>query len=652
MKAILRNNLLCVAFLAMAFLAAPQQVSAGDKTYDQCLKDLAKAKDDLAKAEAKAQENKPIESIKKAEDTLYAKARANDDTPGDAAKNPAKKTSEAEEKAAKTAADKIVAKWKDAGAPTDKAEAYRKALEERRDARKLLKKVIDDLNDLARRQKKLSEQDDVKTPLKEARDALKESDQTISANRTATGLGTGESYAALTSTGKIKVTTSGTGETIGHVADLKIQNTTGERISFTVPPMVLESGSGKYQHYACPKAQHVALNPREEKTVPIDGVCLVRGQPPLGKDDKSDLICRDSTPGDHPQDSHLPTKDVNKLLRVAASYYDAAEKLEKKGALKDLPYHDPKTRKEIVTQWGVWSDPEIAKCTGSPAATKEDLKTTIYKQAEKHGAVTPETKKKLDEGIDIIFQDIKLTTKEAKNLEKPDPFKSDQPTGDEGKGGAQTPMPPTGPINVDDGTTKKDQPPKTTDKEKPPTPVTPPDDDECAALLKRVEAADLAYFLRFQSYQARIEEAEQAQQAMADASPDYKKAHEANKGTGKEAPDSTEKGLTQRADTLGRPSYGETHASNDPKLAALREKFELAVRRVASSEKLMLEAKAEFEKLRKEYQAKCGKKYRSRVETKEREEKKQTDAQKKAAEADRKNSAGSSVPSQTGTDKK
>ena len=63
-----------------------------------------------------------------------------------------------------------------------------------------------------------------------------------------------------------------------------------------------------------------------------------------------------------------------------------------------------------------------------PPATKEDLKTTIYKQAEKHGPVTPETKKKLDEGIDTIFQDIKLTTKEAKNLEKPDPAKDQAKT--------------------------------------------------------------------------------------------------------------------------------------------------------------------------------------------------------------------------------
>ena len=452
MKAILRNNLMCSAFLAMALLAAPQQVSAGDKTYGDCLKDLQTAKDNLSKAEAKAEENKPNAGIKKAEDNLDAKARANDDTPGDPAKNPAKKSSDDAENAAKTAADNAVAKWKDVGANVDKAEAYRKALKERRDARKQLKKVIDDLNDLARRQKKLSEQDDVKTPLKEARDAIQESEQTISLNRTATGLGTGESYASLTSAGKIKVTSSGTGETIGHVADLQIQNTTGERISFTVPPMVLESGGGKYQHYACPKGQLVTLDPHGEKTVPIDGVCLVRGKQPLGKDDKSDLICRDGTPGDHPQDSHLPTKDVHKLLRTAASYYDAAEKLEKKGALNAMPYKDPKTRQEIVTQWGVWSDPEIAKCTGSPVATKEDLRTTIYKQAEKHAPVTPETKKKLDEGIDIIFQDIKLTTKEAKNLEKPDPYKHgavniDNPNAD-GNTEDGLPPPSSGPKTV------------------------------------------------------------------------------------------------------------------------------------------------------------------------------------------------------------
>lgn len=42
--------------------------------------------------------------------------------------------------------------------------------------------------------------------------------------------------------------------------------------------MILESGSGRNQDYACVKPQMVALGPREEKKVSIDGVC--RGNSP------------------------------------------------------------------------------------------------------------------------------------------------------------------------------------------------------------------------------------------------------------------------------------------------------------------------------------------------------------------------------------
>src|SRR5207245_8544824 len=62
-----------------------------------------------------------------------------------------------------------------------------------------------------------------------------------------------ESIGSLTASRKVKVETSGTGETIGHVADLKLQNLTDEPLTCAMPPMILESASGKTQNYPCPR---------------------------------------------------------------------------------------------------------------------------------------------------------------------------------------------------------------------------------------------------------------------------------------------------------------------------------------------------------------------------------------------------------------
>jgi hypothetical protein len=91
----------------------------------------------------------------------------------------------------------------------------------------------------------------------------------------------GAALATLTASGKVKTDIAGTGETIGHVADLKIQNLTDQPLTCAIPPMILESVSGKNQHYACPRGQTVALNPQETKTVPMNGVCLNRNKPPV-----------------------------------------------------------------------------------------------------------------------------------------------------------------------------------------------------------------------------------------------------------------------------------------------------------------------------------------------------------------------------------
>jgi len=53
--------------------------------------------------------------------------------------------------------------------------------------------------------------------------------------------------------------------------------------------------------------------------------------------------------------------------------------------------------------------------TGDPPPTKDDLKKVVEKQV---GKVPPDKQKKIDEGIDTIFEKIELTTEKAKDLEK------------------------------------------------------------------------------------------------------------------------------------------------------------------------------------------------------------------------------------------
>lgn len=259
-------------------------------------------------------------------------------------------------------------------------------------------------------------------------------------------------FTTLAKTGKIKVTTSGTGETIGHVADLKIENITDGTVAVSVPAMVLESSSKKNQHYACFTTTSIHLKPHTSQVVSLNGVCLDRTKPPVGKGVTGDLVINDgkrSSPRD--EQAHLPAKDANTLLRITKSKYEIVEKLQKQGAFKDLPYKDPQMQKDIMVQWSTWTDPRISEITGTPPATKEDLKKTVYKQTEEtRGPLTPEIKKKLDTGIDTLFSKIELTTVKAKDIEEP-------PAKDIG---------PTGPINVSDDTAKKGE----EGKEKPPTP--------------------------------------------------------------------------------------------------------------------------------------------------------------------------------------
>jgi hypothetical protein len=230
--------------------------------------------------------------------------------------------------------------------------------------------------------------------------------------------GQGNSIGSLATSGKVKVETSGTGETIGHVADLRIQNLTDQPLTCAVPPMILESGSEKNQDYACPRGQSVTLDPQQTKTVPMNGVCLNRNKPPVGKGVSGDLVINEAN-ANVPQspNSNLPATDASRLLQICTSKYEAADKLQKEGALKSLPYRDPQKQKDIVVQWSTWTDPVICQMTGSPPATKEDLREVVYKQVKE--PMTPATKKKIDKGIDTIFEKVELTSAKAKELEEP-----------------------------------------------------------------------------------------------------------------------------------------------------------------------------------------------------------------------------------------
>src|SRR5258705_3674158 len=124
----------------------------------------------------------------------------------------------------------------------------------------------------------------------------------------------------------------------------------------------------------------------------MKGVGAGRNKPPVPKGVSGDLVINEghSTSPQNP-DSHVSTKQANDMLRICTSKYEAAEKLQKDGDLKDLPYRDKQKQLDIVVQWSTWCDPRISELTGAPPATKEDLKKVVYKQVQEKGPMTPET---------------------------------------------------------------------------------------------------------------------------------------------------------------------------------------------------------------------------------------------------------------------
>src|ERR1043166_3299936 len=215
---------IAVLLLALSFIE-PRLALADE------MKDAADAAKDIDKAYQKAQENIPDKDIKEKEDALDKAAQDNDNTPGDPAKDSNKEKAQKKEADARDKADK---------ADPDKTGApYRQALKDRREACKKLKKALAELRQLLQKRRKISnDTSDVDQAIKNAEKAEKEQKKTPESPTLSMVAPQGApTLATLVASGKIKIDSAGTGETIGHIADLKIQNLTDQPLTCAIPSM-------------------------------------------------------------------------------------------------------------------------------------------------------------------------------------------------------------------------------------------------------------------------------------------------------------------------------------------------------------------------------------------------------------------------------
>jgi hypothetical protein len=217
--------------------------------------------------------------------------------------------------------------------------------------------------------------------------------------------------------GKISYEGSGTGETIGHVADITFKNLTNETVSFAVPPAILESKAGGNQDYVCPTGQDVVLGPGETKTVPFNGTCLERDRPPEGSGQRGDVVLNEGDFERADSATHFRPEVVRNVVDMVEAKQEAVDKLEEDGKFKDFPYHDKQEQENIAVQWSTWEDPRISDLVHAPPADKDDFKRNIDHQAKRHGKVPRDVQKQLDKGTDSMWDAIELTSEKAKDLE-------------------------------------------------------------------------------------------------------------------------------------------------------------------------------------------------------------------------------------------
>jgi hypothetical protein len=240
--------------------------------------DAEEATKECDKANKDAKDNISVKNVQDAENKLDQAEQKLDDV--NSKTNP--KATDQEKKDAEDARDQAKADADDAhsaGNPQmkDRYKRYPDALKRRREACKKLKELIPKMEaEIVKQAHHLSDElvNANKSKLQKARNCVKKCGEPPTLAMVMPGMTPGEeTIASLVSNHEVAVNIIGTGETIGHVADMRIDNLTDQPINCSIPPVVLESGSSKNQDYVVPKSENVALRPHESKDVPVDGVC-------------------------------------------------------------------------------------------------------------------------------------------------------------------------------------------------------------------------------------------------------------------------------------------------------------------------------------------------------------------------------------------
>ena len=377
---------------------ARQKADDAKKKADETGDPKDKKAADKAEQEAQKAENQPGADAAKdqhAADEAQKKA--------DAAKDKADKSGDPKDK---NAADKA---QKDADAAKDKAKKSKDAADKKRaDADKAkadAKKALEAAEKAIEKAKK----EGIGT--KKYEDDLKRAQGLL--DSIAMGPApTGESLATLMGGGKVTASLAGTGETIGHIADLTLKNMTTETLNVTIPATVLTSISGQCQPYAIPEPQSESLGAGETKTVPLSGVCLNGRLPPVGSGVTGELNMADPTSPDFAQ-------HWGDALKGTQAVIAAAKQLQGEGAFTTPFSGDPQKERETVIQQTIWLYTSTKE--GNPL-TKADMAKKVLEQAETAaaqgggGGLTEPQKEQLNQGVDNIWKAVQLTGKQAKVL--------------------------------------------------------------------------------------------------------------------------------------------------------------------------------------------------------------------------------------------
>lgn len=178
------------------------------------------------------------------------------------------------------------------GIPTRKPDAdaaYRKALEERRAARRKLQDASDALQPAMRG---IGRTKELENRVRKVRRGLQEAGRTIPWSM-AVAAGTG-TLPDLQESGMIGVELTGTGRSAGTIAYLTLTNRSASIQKVAIPPMVLTPEGGAHQSYVAPAPQLVEVWPGRTATVPIRGLCLNRSRPPVPPGESAGLFAQDA----------------------------------------------------------------------------------------------------------------------------------------------------------------------------------------------------------------------------------------------------------------------------------------------------------------------------------------------------------------------